>query len=156
MTKNGWLCTLNHPAWSLQPTNDVVEINNIKMERLSLNNEIEIINELVRQLVNQNTRVLQSQEEYHQKYNDLVERYNKTKEKLDEALDERTYKLGQSTKLKLFIKELESAELLLNEWNDEVWMLMIEKAIVHKDKSITFHFYNGKEVRVYSNEAILH
>ena len=29
MTKNGWLCTLNHPAWSLQPTNDVVEINNI-------------------------------------------------------------------------------------------------------------------------------
>ena len=29
MTKNGWLCTLNHPAWSLQPTNEVVEIDNI-------------------------------------------------------------------------------------------------------------------------------
>ena len=143
----------------INDTNEVIELltDTTKLDETiaSLNNEIEIINELVRQLVNQNTRVLQSQEEYHKKYNDLVERYNKTKEKLDEALDERTYKLGQSTKLKAFIKELESAELLLNEWNDEVWMLMIEKAIVHKDKSITFHFYNGKEARIYSNEAIL-
>ena len=32
---------------------------------------------------------------------------------------------------------------------------MVEKAVVHKDKSITFYFYSGKELRVYSNEAIL-
>ena len=32
---------------------------------------------------------------------------------------------------------------------------MLEKAVVNKNKSITFYFYNGKEIRVYSNEAIL-
>ena len=29
MTENGWVCTLNHPTWSLQPTDEVVAIDNI-------------------------------------------------------------------------------------------------------------------------------
>ena len=29
MAENGWLCTLNHPAWSLQPTDEVVAIDHI-------------------------------------------------------------------------------------------------------------------------------
>ena len=43
-----------------------------------------------------------------------------------------------------------------HEWTkNKIWMLMVEKGIVHKDKLITFKFYNGKEIRVYSNESIL-
>ena len=29
MTDNGWICMLNHPTWSLQPTDEVVAIDNI-------------------------------------------------------------------------------------------------------------------------------
>lgn len=29
-----------------------------------------------------------------------------------------------------------------------VWTVMVEKAIVHKDKSVTFVFHNGSEVTV--------
>ena len=29
MVENGWICNLNHPAWSLQPTEEVLAINNI-------------------------------------------------------------------------------------------------------------------------------
>ncbi len=29
MVSNGWLCTLNHPAWSLQPTDEVIAVDNI-------------------------------------------------------------------------------------------------------------------------------
>ena len=38
-----------------------------------------------------------------------------------------------------------SKESVLDEWNEELWMIMVEKATVHRDKSITFKFYNGKE-----------
>lgn len=106
-------------------------------------------------MVNQNSKVLQSQVDYQKKYNDLAIRYNKIKAELDDCINEQAYKLGQSTKLNLFLKRLEDAEIMLNEWEDEIWFLMINKAIVHKDKSITFIFLNGKEVRVYSNEATL-
>ncbi len=27
-------------------------------------------------------------------------------------------------------------------------MIMVEKAIVHRDKSITFKYYNGKEITI--------
>lgn len=32
-------------------------------------------------------------------------------------------------------------------------MIMVEIAMVHKDKSITFKFYNGKEIRIYNQKA---
>lgn len=31
---------------------------------------------------------------------------------------------------------------------EQRWTVMVEKAIVHRDKSITFVFYNGTKVRV--------
>ena len=37
---------------------------------------------------------------------------------------------------------------LLEEWDDTIWMTMVEKAVIHKDKRITFKFYNGAEKTV--------
>ena len=143
----------------INDTQEVIELltNTAELDDkiTSLNTELDIVSEMVRQMVNQNSKVLQSQVEYQKKYNDLATRYNKIKAKLDDCINERAYKLGQSTKLNLFLKRLEDAEIMLNEWEDEIWFLMINKAIVHKDKSITFIFLNGKEVRVYSNDATL-
>ena len=84
----------------------------------------------------------------------MSERYNKLKDKLDKLINERAYKLGQSTKLEASIKEMETAETTIDTWNDELWMTIVESAVVHKDKSITFKFYNGKEIRIYSQKAI--
>ncbi len=42
----------------------------------------------------------------------------------------------------------EKAATVLTEWNDTIWIVMVEKAIVHRDKSITFVFYNGSKVKV--------
>ena len=34
-----------------------------------------------------------------------------------------------------------------------IWTVMVEKAIVHRDSSITFKFYNGAEIHV-GNEKV--
>lgn len=57
--------------------------------------------------------------------------------------------------LEAFLIELEEAKVKLDTWNDELWMIMVESAIVHEDNSITFKFYNGQEIKIYSNEAVL-
>ena len=118
----------------------------------SIKNEIDIISELVRKLVKQNSTEAQSQEEYQKKYNDLSERYNKLKDELDKLINERAYKLGQSTKLEAFLKEMETAETIIDTWNNELWMVMVESAIVHNDKSITFKFQNGKDISVHNDK----
>lgn len=48
----------------------------------------------------------------------------------------------------LYIRTLKKQPTVLTEWNDAIWTVMVEKAIVHRDKSITFVFYNGSEVTV--------
>ncbi len=34
----------------------------------------------------------------------------------------------------------------ITEWNDSIWMLLVDSATVHRDSSITFKFTNGNEI----------
>ena len=46
-----------------------------------------------------------------------------------------------------FIETLKKGEILF-EWDDAIFNFTLEKAIVHKDKSITFKFYSGFETTI--------
>ena len=50
--------------------------------------------------------------------------------------------------MSLFIRTLKKQPDILEEWDDTIWTMMVEKAIVHRDRSITFVFYNGKQITV--------
>ena len=106
-------------------------------------------------MVRENKSTVQSQEEYMARYTELSIRYEKAKSDLDKVLSEKSYKLGQVTKLEGFVEDMRTRVDWLDIWDDELWMIMIERAIVHKDKSITFVFYNGQEIRIYGNETVL-
>ena len=48
----------------------------------------------------------------------------------------------------LYIRTLKKQPEVLQEWNDTIWTVMVEKAIVHRNGEITFVFYNGTEMSV--------
>ena len=48
----------------------------------------------------------------------------------------------------LYIRTLKKQPEVMHDWNDTIWTVMIEKAIVHKDGQITFVFQNGTEIKV--------
>ena len=50
--------------------------------------------------------------------------------------------------MSLFIRTLRKQPELLTEWDDTIWTVMVEKAIIHKDGQITFVFYNGTQIKV--------
>lgn len=114
----------------------------------SLTSEIEVVSELVKKLIRDNSSAAQSQDDYHAKYNELSLRYDEAKKALEEAMQDKIYKQGQGIKLQSFLESLKQKESVLDEWNEELWMIMVEKATVHRDKSITFKFYNGKETTI--------
>ena len=47
----------------------------------------------------------------------------------------------------LFIRTLKKQPDVLDVWDDTIWTVMVEKAIVHKDGAVTFVFYNGSEIK---------
>ena len=50
--------------------------------------------------------------------------------------------------LEAFIKTIEAKENIIDKFSVDLWNLMIQEAIVHQDKTITFKFKNGKEITI--------
>lgn len=113
-----------------------------------LRQEIEEIADMTQNLVRQNTRQIQSQEAYNAKYNALAERYEKASAKHDRLEAEIARRNNKARQLASFINHLEKARASLEEWDSQVWSLLLEKGTVNRDGSIAFEFRNGKEIKV--------
>lgn len=113
----------------------------------SINDDLIVIAELVNRLVKENSKTSLSMDDYNKKYDELSNRYERTKEKQEELIKTRSNKLAQALNMKSFLANLNQIDNELSDWNEHVWMLMIESAAVHRDSSITFNFHNGKEIR---------
>jgi len=50
--------------------------------------------------------------------------------------------------MRVSLEAMKQADDFLEEWSEEMWILMVEVAIVNRDKTITFRFINGNEVTV--------
>ena len=108
--------------------------------------ETEVLAELVKAAVKENAATPQSQEEYIHKYENLTKRYEAASAALENLIAERTRREQQSNAMSLFVKTLKKNPLILDKWNDTFWTVMVDKAIVQRNGSVTFVFYNGAEI----------
>jgi len=116
---------------------------------IEIEEDIMVTSEIVSRLVNENSKSDIALEDYNKKYEELSNRYDKLKNKHTDLLNERNEKEGQALIMKAFIKNLSESEDELDEWNERIWMLLVERATVHRDSSITFRFHNGNQIKTY-------
>ncbi len=74
--------------------------------------------------------------------------HEEVKNEYDKLSKEKAYKTGKATKMRAYLEAMKQADTYLNEWSNEMWILMVDKAIVNRDGSILFKFVNGQEVKV--------
>ena len=108
--------------------------------------ETQVIAELVKAAVKENASTSQPQEDYLKKYKTLTARYETVAKELERLQAERNRLHQQDKAMSLFIRTLKKQPDILTEWDDSIWTMMVEKAIVHRDSSITFVFYNGSQI----------
>lgn len=109
---------------------------------------IEEISKAVALMVRENARTVQDQLAFAKRYEELTQQYELEKDIFDKAVKEKAYKTGKATKMRAYLEAMKQADDYLEEWSVEAWILMVETATVNRDKTITFKFVNGKEVRV--------
>ncbi len=114
----------------------------------SLNEEITVVSELVKTCVRENASTAQSQEEYAKKYNGLLARYEKATARLKEVTAEKERKRGQDRELRLFIEALKKQPLVLEEWDERLWIAIVDRATVFREGRIVFRFKSGREIEV--------
>jgi hypothetical protein len=109
--------------------------------------KMEEISNAVASMVRENARTVQDQIEFSNKYESLTKQYEEQKNSLNKAAKEKAYKTGKATKMRAYLETIKKADDYLEEWSEDVWILMVETAMVNRDKTITFKFVNGQTVK---------
>lgn len=125
----------------------LLDFTKIDVEIEKQTEEIEVIAERVKSLVKENASTPQSQDEYIKKYNNWSERYEVEYRKLENLQKDKELRISKDKAMEVFIENLKKQPLVVEVWDESLWPLMIEKAIVGRDGSIKFIFYNGTEIR---------
>ena len=110
--------------------------------------EIEVVAELVKKHVQDNASCAQSQDEYSKRYENLAKRYEKAVAKCEALTTERNRQMERDKELHLFIEALLKQPLVLDTWDERLWITLVEKGTVHTDGSITFEFKNGTIIAI--------
>ena len=126
----------------------LADSSDLDAEIARLSEECEIVAELVRSLVKENSSTAQSQEEYLKKYDSLNKRYADSVCELEKQKAERTSRQQRDKAISAFIRTLKKNPLVLEEWDDTIWTVMVEKGIAGRNGEVRFVFYNGAKIEV--------
>ena len=79
----------------------------LETEQSQLQEELNVVAELIQQCVRENAHVAFDQTEYQARYDGLTERFDRTKERLDEVGSAMTEKQAKNEQIERFLAELE-------------------------------------------------
>lgn len=108
--------------------------------------EIEVVTELTKRCIAENSSNAQSQEEYNKKYNGYVERYEKAKAKVERLHAQREERIAKADGIGAFMFRLSELDEPPTEFDDQLWMQAIDRVMVHEDGRLVFIFKNGTEI----------
>ena len=120
----------------------------LEAERQSLQDEMNVAAELIKQCVAENARTALEQTEYQKKYSGLAERFNKAKERLSEVGQAITERQAKRERTGRFVSRLEKLDGPLTAFREDDWYSLVDYATVYNREDIRFTFKNGMEIKV--------
>ena len=101
--------------------------------------------ELTKRCIAENSQTTQNQEEYSARYNGFVERYEKAKAQLEQLHTTKAEWETQAEAIGAFMFEMQELDTI-NEFDEKLWLTIIDTVTVHTDGRMTFRFQGGTEI----------
>lgn len=105
-----------------------------------------LLSELMQAHIKKNATVAQSQEAYALEVGRIEERYNAALEHHNALEAEREKRLRKSKELQSFITMLKKQPLVVSEWDERLWVTLLDTATIQRDGRIVFRFKSGKTI----------
>lgn len=122
--------------------NEVFDTSKLEIQKEDFENELEKVAKQVQECIDQNARVAQNQAEYEQRYNELVEKYDSIKSKADRVTTVIANKQAKKAELELFVENLKTQDRAVTEFDEELWISMVECVTVYGKEDIRVEFKN--------------
>ena len=87
-------------------------------------------------------------ERYEQKAAEYDSRFKKAEARLAKLKAERDERSTRSRMIESFIDEMLNAPLVLTEWQDQLWNMLVQKAVISADGTAAFTFKGEKTITV--------
>ncbi len=129
---------------------DCTEIDK-KIEELQ--SELEVVAELTRRCIEENSTTAIDQDAYFKKYNGYVARFERATAKLDELQAEREKRMVKADRIGAIMFRIMELGNELTEFDTTLWLTAIEKVTAHPDGMLTFHFYSGMQIDDFPQEG---
>ena len=108
-----------------------------------LQQESEIIVELMRSLIYENSRKVMNQDEYNKKYDSYTEKYEKIKSELSKLEDKKQDLKVRMDKIRMFVDNLKNHSKVIYEFDERLWYVLVDKVVVYEDGKVEFKFRNS-------------
>lgn len=87
-----------------------------------------------------------NQSDFNERNNGYLDRHRQATERVDELEAMKRNRIAKSKTLDAFIRDIEKRPLALAEWDEALWLAVIDQVMVSTDSTMTFQFRNGSEI----------
>ncbi len=115
-------------------------------EQATLVEEMDILSEVIRRCVEENTLKAQDQTEYLERYDRHTKKYDKLKKRYEAIEAERQRRKEQNDRLGAFISTIAQQEQMPIAFTDDLWLATVERMTVYADETVVFTFKSGVEI----------
>ncbi|MDR0199667.1 MAG: recombinase family protein [Streptococcaceae bacterium] len=119
----------------------------LEKEQSRLESEVNIVAEMIQDCISENAKVALDQAAYEERYNALVERFDKAKAKYDKHSQTILEKQARGEQVEAFLDELEKLDLI-TEFDEDVWLSLVESITVRSKKDVSITFKDGTKIKV--------
>ena len=124
----------------------ICDTTGIESELAKLLDEVEVVTELSRNALAENARGGLSQEAFHRQNDKYLKRYTQAKARIDFLELEKQRLVAKSKILDRFIEDIKDRPLVIDEWDESLWIAVIEKLVVNLDDTLSYVFKNGLDI----------
>ncbi len=127
---------------------ELTDCTEIDEKQQAILQEMEVVSELTRKYIMENSQTAQNQDEYNMHYNALVERYEKLQKKSLLLQKQKEERLAKRDLIGGFILELSRCRELFTEFDEQFWIAAVDKVTVFQNGRLLFAFKNGTEIKI--------
>ena len=125
----------------------VFDTTDLEKEQSQLQNELEVVAEMIQQAISENAHSALNQEEYQERYNGLVDRFDLANARHTAVTEEITDKQTRLSTINAFLHALKKQENLLTEFDEKLWCSLVDYATVYDKGDVRFTFKDGSEIK---------
>ena len=122
------------------------DTESLQLEAETAQEEMAFTAGLMREHIKKNASVEQDQSMYAAETERIEQRYNAALERRDRLLEQIEAGKRKSRALAAFIATLKKQPLVQEEWNERLWITILDTATVMADGRIVFRFKDGSEI----------